>query len=224
MVKAIELQHYIKKENYQNIIQRLSIINETNKTETRNTHTYKIPGSLIYEVFLFDGEYKNAGHIFILMTKINSDHSKINYEDFKSDLYKEYALLFGTDVMNNFPDYDELVCDYIEYDTMLPVENADQVLNHLRVNGKFEPEQLDYLLWDSFKKSFGVIEFCLCKFSNKEIRMLALCRGSALKKRIRDVSLHIEGGITPKAVINEITEKSIFDWLCKQYKVYDAVR
>jgi hypothetical protein len=223
MVRVIELQHYINKENYQNIILHLSTNNETYKTETRNTHTYKIPDSLIYEVFLFDGEYKNAGHIYILVTKINSDILKIEYEDFKNVLYKEYALLFGMDAMHEFPGYDELVCDYIEYDAMLPVENADQTLNHLRANGKFEPEQLEYLLWDSFKKSFGVIEFCLCKISNKEIRMFARCRGSALKKRIKDTSLHIEGGVIPKVVINEITEKNIFDWLCKQYKVYDAL-
>lgn len=119
--------------------------------------------------------------------------------------------------MLDFPPYDALCCNYIEYSSMLELkDHANEVLENLKI--KCAPEQLDKRLWDHYKKPHGTIEFC-ASIAGGGLEILARCHGTALKKRITDTTLQRTVGLIPGAAVNPATEDKILNWLYKKYHI-----
>ena len=137
-------------------------------------------------------------------------------EEFPDRLFTAYRVLFGAEAMSDFPAYDHINCDYIEYTSIIEIDDADVAIEKLKT-GKCIPEQLDRLLWEKYQKSNSTISFYICKEDDSHIQLFVKCHGTALKKRIKDASLHRATGITPYTAINTDTEREIIDGQLLKY-------
>ena len=155
----------------------------------------------------------------IIMLSLDFSDFDCSYADFPAVLCDSCRQLYGDEIMSDYPALDQAVCDYIEYVIVKPVENSDSFLKLLTNNGKFKPEQLNRDKWDKYKCSWGVIKFLLCKENDTNIKMIARCTGTSLKARIKDQSVHRDGGVIVSAAVNQENEVIVFNWLFKKYKL-----
>ena len=159
MIANIGLLHYISENTYKKICDKLEL-NSNTRIAKYNFITYH--DSAITKIQLYNIKYKAFGHIWFMHIDVNFPYFGCSYDEFPTKLYEAYNELFGPDIMSDFPAYDSLNCDYIEYTDVIEVDNADNVIHHLE-NSKCVPEQLHRELWDKYKKPHGTIEFCLDK-------------------------------------------------------------
>lgn len=218
MIVKFNLLHYLSKETYKNICLNLGLDDGDHKI--KDNHAL-YPDKLICRVHPFNILYEQFGHVWFLSIDIDFQKFQDTYENFERELLSGYLKLFGTDAMNDFPEYKNIYCGYIEYFNILKVENASLVINNMAAQG-CPPEQLNEARWAEYKKPHGTIEFCVSKQDESHIKALARCHGTALKKRIKDTSLHHMGtGISLAKMVTEQTESEIMNWLYKKYKIND---
>jgi hypothetical protein len=164
-----------------------------------------VNNSPITQIHLFNLEYKSFGHIWFMRVFTDIRSFNCGYEEFESALYQAYDALFGADIMSDFPVFDAINCDYIEYGAIAGVDDAEAAIERLR-STKMTPEQLDRDLWDNFKKASSAVAFLLCKEDDTHIRLLAKCHGTAMKRLIKDEQLHRATGICLPIAVNHETE------------------
>ncbi len=215
MIQKIRLLHYLSENTYRKICDKVNLVYNPGQI---GDNYIEYPEKPISRIQMFNINYKDFGHIWFM--HINVDFPKFNctYHDFQAMLYESYNVLFGAEIMSDFPSYDQINCDYIEYYSILEVDNAKTVISELSEK-KCIPEQLDKALWGKYKKAHGTIEFCLAMSDDTHIETLARCHGTALKKRITNTDFHRATGITPSIAINIITENEIVGWLKQKYNI-----
>ena len=215
MIQAMNFLHYLHADTYRAVCRALGL----DETKPRGAVTFE--NQFITNVSLYHVAYEQFGHIWFLDVRVDCTKLSGTHAGFAEELYAAYRTLFGAEAMQGFEAFNDACCNYIEYANRLAVSNADETLASLR--GKCAPEQLDETLWGSYKKPHATIEFCLCKESDTSLRTLARCHGTALKKRVKDETLHRTVGITPAAALDTAAERDIFAWLCKRHGL-DALR
>jgi len=215
MLKKMNFLHYLSDNTYKKICQKLNLDESDHKVGDNDIN---FPGKLICRVHPFNILYKTFGHIWFLSVDVNFEMSRNKYIDFEKELYGEYSKLFGQDVMADFPTYDGISCGYAEYYDEIAVDDADLVIGSMADSG-CPPEQLDETKWPQYKKPHGTIGFCVSKIDGTQIKALARCHGTAMKKRIKDRKYHITTGISAAKIVNEQTEREIVDWLRKRHKI-----
>lgn len=212
MIRKMNLLHYLTEDTYRKICVRSGL--DFNK---QKGNIIVFPDERIRKIDLYNIDYKEFGHIWFMDVEVDFPKFSCGYDLFGKNLYEEYHRIFGEDIMVDFPTYDQLCCTYIEYVSMLTLNgDSSDIVN--RLQEKCVPEQLDKALWDKYKKPHGTIEFCV-SIEGNSLETLARCHGTALKKRVRDTSLHKTVGLLPEAAVNEVTETHIMDWLYKQYGI-----
>lgn len=143
---------------------------------------------------------------------------KCSNEKFQHELFIKYHKFFGDEPMANFPDFENINCDHIEFYNVFKVENVETVVEKARSQGC--PPVLYDLRDDNFSgKPHGKIEFCISKKDDTHIETLARCHGGTLKQRIKDKSFHVATGISATKMLEEQTENDIVDWLLKRCKI-----
>ncbi len=213
MIVNIRLLHYLSEETYKTICNRLGL----DPSYSRIGENYiEYADSPISKVHMFNIDYKSLGRIWFMHVDVDFPRFTCTYEEFPDRLFAAYRVLFGEDAMSDFPAYDCINCDYIEYTSVIEIYNADNAIEKLQT-GKCVPEQLDRLLWEKYQKPNSTISFYICKEDDSHLRLHAKCHGTALKRRIKDASLHRATGITPNTAINAETERNIIDWQLLQY-------
>ncbi len=217
MIKNIHLLHYLSENTYKKICNKLEL-RETNPKTGIGDNFIEFHNQKIYKVHLFNIVYKELGHIWFMRSHIDFQKFGCSYDDFEKELYISYYELFGADIMSDFPPYAYLNCDYIEYACTIRVESADKEIARLKGSGCV-PEQLDRMLWHTYKKAHGTVEFCLCKEDDTHMQTLARCHGTALKKRIQDTAHHRATGVMPGVTVKAGTEEEIMSWLYDKYKI-----
>jgi hypothetical protein len=215
LIQKIRLLHYLSEHTYKRICDKVNLIYSPSQI---GDNFIAYPEKPISRIQMFNINYKELGHIWFM--HINVDFPKFNcaHNDFESRLYESYNVLFDTGIMSDFPIYDQINCDYIEYSTILDVNDAKAVMSRLSKKGCV-PEQLDKALWEKYKKAHGTIEFCLSAIDGTHIETLTRCHGTALKKRISNTDFHRATGITPTISVNIQTENEIVSWLRQKYNI-----
>ena len=212
MIQTIKLLHYLSENTYKSICAKLNL----NPNISKNNMVI-FPNEKISKIELYHIDYKEFGHIWFMDMTIDFPKFSCDYSNFEHELYAQYNVIFDENIMSDFPKYNDLCCDYIEYSALLELsDNSFELINNLKE--KCVPEQLDKSLWNQYKKPHGTIEFCI-SINENTLETLARCHGTALKKRITDVSLHRTVGLIPQAAINKDTEISIMNWLYKRYRI-----
>lgn len=215
MINNIRLLHYLSEDTYKKIYEKLSI---NDKYGILTNDHLKYPAEKIYNICLYNIIYKQFGHIWFLHIYINFPKFQCDFKEFENRLFKEYEKLFGKDNMTNFPLYKEINCDYIEYNGLAKVENADKTICDVRTQG-CPPVHLEWEMEKLFTEPHAKIEFCVSKKDDKTIEYLARCHGLALKRRIKNKMFHVATGLSAPKMINEEIEKDLLNRLFKQYKI-----
>ena len=216
MIIKLSLQQYLSEKTYHHICRKLDLRGSGRKTK-ENERLY--PGELISRIHPFNIVYKEFGHTWFLATDIDFTQFHGEYASFQKTLLDGYAGLFGREVMEDFPAYEQFYCGYIEYADTLRVKSADQVIQSMMAAGS-PPEQLEESRWAEYKKPHGTIAFCVSKVDDTSVKVLARCYGTALQKRIRDKSLHHMGaGVSITKMVSPETEGEIMNWLYARHKI-----
>jgi hypothetical protein len=208
------LLHYLSEDTYKKICNALNL----DDSARGNFTTY--PNKPIFYINPFNIVYKQFGHIWFLHIYIDFPKLECDYKDFKDKLFRQYEKLFGKIVMNDFPPIDQIVCDYVEYHNIFKLNNTQNNKEGIKTPG-YPPVQLNLDL-SSLKhsnKPHGKIELCVSKKDNKHIETLTRCFGTALKKRIKDKSLHGPVGIKVSKIVDKQTETEIVNWVHKKHKL-----
>lgn len=212
MIQRLNLLHYLSEETYKKICRKFNL--DIDESITNNFVTFT--DDKIRKISLFNILYTQFGRIWFMDVEIDYPKFDCTYDSFEQNLYDHYYSVFGDKILSDFPSYDQLCCNYIEYSSVIKVENSADIMKKLET--KCIPEQLDKALWGQYKKPHGTIEFCAA--ANKDtIEILARCHGTALKKRITDFSLQRTVGLIPSAAINGSTENCILNWLYKKHGI-----
>jgi len=219
MIQKIRLLHYLNKSTYEKICNKLNF-NESGQNTKDNIISYK--NQKIDRVSLFNILYEQIGYIWFMYIDINFPLFNCDYTVFADKLYDEYTRLFGVEIMSEFPKYNELNCDYIEYTATISVNNADEIIEELK-KGRCVPEQLDRSLWNEFKKPHGTIEFCIDKNDDKHLDILSRLHGTALKKRIKNLNYHRATGVTPVIAVHAETQKEILLWCMHMHNIHEYI-
>ncbi len=215
MIQKLRLLHYLSENTYRKICEKVNLVYSPSHIGD-NFIVY--PRKPIARVQLFNINYRDFGHVWFMHIDIDFPKFNCSYHDFNAKLYERYNLLFDMEIMSEFPVYDHINCDYIEYSAIVEVDNTKEVIQRLRVKGCV-PEQLDKSLWGQYKKAHSTIEFCLAEIDDTHIETLARCHGTALKKRITNTDFHRATGITPTITVNMETENEILRWLRQKYAI-----
>lgn len=215
MIRSINLLHYLSEQTYKKICKKFLLDDSECRT---GDNSIAFGTEKVKRLNLFNIDYKQFGHIWFMSADIDFESFACRYDEFHEKLFEHYNILFGGDIMSDFPRYDEICCGYIEYSSVIKAENPTETLE--KINAKFIPEQTDKSLWHLYKKPHGTIEF-LVHANEDSIETLARCHGTALKKRITDENLHITVGLKPSAAVCLETENEIMRWICKKYGMSD---
>jgi hypothetical protein len=215
MIHKIRLLHYLTEETYRKIAERLQLDFQPSQI---GENFIAFSDEPITKVQMFNIVYKDFGHVWFMYTALDFPRFSCTYDEFESRIYERYNALFGGEIMSDFPDYDNLNCDYIEYVNTLEVADAGAALDRLAASG-CPPEQLDKTLWEQYEKAHGTIEFCLAAADGTHLETLARCHGTALKKRLPEKHAHRGTGITPLAAVNAEVESDILTWLRKKHGI-----
>jgi hypothetical protein len=213
MIGNIRLLHYLNEATYVKICDRLGLDSSYSRIGDNFIEYDNAP---ITKIHMFNIDYNTFGRIWFMHVDIDYTLFECGYEEFPNVLYGKYKTLFGEEALSDFPLYDHINCDYIEYTSSLKFDNADYVIEKLKT-GKCVPEQLDKSMWSSYQKANSTISFYICKQDDTHIQVLAKCHGTALKRRIKDTSVHRATGITPCVAINAETERKIIEWQLSLY-------
>jgi hypothetical protein len=217
MIKQIQLVHYLSETTFKNLCKQLD---SPAAKHYPYSHTFYYIDSPVSELQFFEVDLKQPIHIFIMESVIDFPGFGCDYTGFPAALYKKYNELFGGEIMRDFPEYNDICCDYIEYTDIIEVKNSDKTLERL-LSDRCVPEQLDRARWSEFKKPQSTIKFCIAKKDDTHIETLACAHGMALKSRIKDKEFHKFNGILPSRIINLAAEKEIMAWLMHMYNVID---
>ena len=213
MIKNMNLLHYLSEETYKNICNTLAL-------DSSKGSCVSYPKKAISLIEHFNISYKQFGHIWFLSVHINFLKTKCEYNDFNVWLFEQYKEIFGKKIMEKFPKYEQIICNYVEYYNILKVDNVDLIVKNVKEFGCPSVElDLDISDLKHSKKPHGKIEFCISKKDGRHIETLAHCFGTALKKRIKDKSYHGPVGIKVDKIVNKHTEIEIVNWSLKKYKL-----
>ncbi|MHB1459831.1 MAG: hypothetical protein ACYC1M_00920 [Armatimonadota bacterium] len=213
MIVNIKLLHYLSKSTYKRICERLSL-NSGDNIIGNNFVEY--PGGVITKVHLFNINYKSFGRIWFMRVDVDFRLLSCSNEQFPEALRTACMGLFGKEAMDDYPAYDQINCDYVEYTAIADVGNADEAIKRL-LQGKCSADQLDRDRWANYQKPHSTIALYICKEDDKHLSLLAKCHGTAMKRRIKTASLHRATGIMPSVAVNAQTEQSVFEFLWQQY-------
>ena len=213
MIQKLSLLHYLSEDTYKKLCRKFNLDDSERKT---SDNFVEFTHGRISKISLFNIAYKQFGHIWFMDVAFDFSQFYCSYDSFEHHLYAHYQSFFGEEILFDFPLYDQLCCNYIEYSSLIESKNTTAIMKKLET--KCEPKQLDKSLWDNYKKPHGTIEFCISANENS-IETLARCHGTALKKRITDPSLHRTVGLIPRAAVNHTTETGVLNWLYKRYGI-----
>jgi len=211
MIKNLKLLHYLSEDTYKNICQALNL----DYSESKSKDNYiAYPDNPIFRIHPFNIVYKQFGHIWFLNVFVDFQKFQCDYADFSSRLFEHYRKLFGKNIMEDFPAFEQIICEYVEFYNIFEITNAGSAEKDARKLG-CPPVNLDFDIGSltNVNKPHGKIEFCISKKDDKHIETLAHCFGTALKKRIKDKSFHGPVGIKAAKIINKQTEEEIVNWL-----------
>jgi hypothetical protein len=164
--------------------------------------------------------YKQFGHIWFLNVFIDFPKFQCDYTGFSGLLFEQYRKLFGKIIMEDFPAFEQIICEYVEFYNIFEVTDAENIEKDAGKSGcpPVNPD-LDIGSLTNINKPHGKIEFCISKKDDKHIETLAHCFGTALKKRIKDKSFHGPVGIKAAKIVNRQTEEEIVNWLLEKYSI-----
>lgn len=215
MINEIQLVHYLSEPVYTGLLIKLK---SAASEHHAHSHNFYYTESAVKELQFYELDLKQPVHIFIMQSVIDFQRLGCGYDDFSRTLYEKYSEFFGSEIMCDFPDYNSICCDYIEYSNVIEVKNSDEIIKRL-LSGRCVPEQLDRTRWIEFKKPQSVIKFCMAKTDGTHIETLACAHGMALKSRIKEKEYHKYNGILPFKLINYAAERDILAWLLHMYAV-----
>lgn len=216
MIAKLRLLHYLNECTYRMICRSLDLDESSSRIQD-NFVVY--PDAPLSRAHLFNIAYQQPGHIWFMHVDIDFPMFACSVEDFPEKLYGAYGRLFGPDPMGDFPPYDRLNCDYIEYTADIEINRPVPSIRQL-AGPACVPEQLDPALWHKYDKPHSTISFYACQKDATHIFTMANCHGTALKKQIKDTRLHRATGLSPAAALNPETMKMI---LTRQYQKYFAL-
>ena len=217
MIKNMGLLHYLSNDTYKKICDKINVDDREHKTK-ENCVSY--PNKPIFHINPFNIVYKQFGHIWFLHIYIDFPKFKCNYIDFKHKLFEQYEGLFGKNIMNDFPAFDQIICDYVEFHNIFKVDDVEKIEEKIKILGCPPVElNLDLSSLTHANKPHGKIEFSISKKDNRNIETLARCFGTALKKRIKDKSLHGPVGIKVSKIVDRQTEAEIVNWVLKRHNL-----
>lgn len=215
MIKNIWLLHYLSESTYKSICRKLGLDISSQKTRT---NFILAPDDSIYRIELFNILYKAFGHIWFLHTSVNFADFNCPNEAFRHELFAKYGMVFGEEAMEDFPVFEHINCNHIEFYNVFKVANADDVIERTRSRGC--PPIPSDLKDDGFvKEPRGKITLCVSKKDDTHIETLACCHGGVLKRHIKDTSFHIATGVSAAKMLEAQTEKDIMDWVLKRYEI-----
>jgi len=219
MIENIGLLHYLSKETYKEICNKLNLDGSDRLNSINNVFYQKKP---IYRIHPFSIFYNHLGNIvWFLHVNINFPKYKCNNNEFGEKLYEDYTQIFGNDAVKTFSAFQEINCDYIEFSNTLKVKNANAVIDKMKSQG-CSNEQINKNMWDQFENPHAKIGFCISKKNETYIETLIRCYGPALKQRIKDKNLHVKTGVSATEMLKIETEKNILDWCISKYKIIET--
>ncbi len=212
MIIKLRLLHYLSESTYHRIA---NIVRLKTSNIAIGDNYVEYPDSAITKIHMFSIEYNQLGRIWFLYTHVDYRKLACEYSEFADVLYAQYQLLFGQEVMSEFPAYNGINCDFIQYACIAKVDDADRCLAVL-AESSCVPAQLDRAMWPQFEKPHGTISFYAAKHDATHLIVMAKCYGTALKKRIKEQSRHIATGVIPSAVVDHSEELKILSWLIEK--------
>ena len=216
MIRNLKLLHYLSEETYKNICHALDLDDSESKTKD-NFISY--PDKPIFRIHPFNIMYKQFGHIWFLNVVVDFPKFQCDYSGFGSQLFDQYKNIFGKNIMEDFPVFEQIICEYVQFYNIFEVANTDSVEKDARKLGCPPVNtDLDIGSLTNVNKPHGKIEFCVSRKDDKHIETLAHCFGTALKKRIKDKSFHGPVGIKAVKIVNRQTEEEIVNWLLDKHK------
>ena len=217
MIGNLKLLHYLSNDTYKNICRILNLDDGDSKTKD-NYVSY--PEKAILRIHPFNILYKQFGQIWFLNVFIDFPKFQCEYTDFSRRLFEQYKEMFGKDIMKDFPVFEQIICEYVEFRNIFEVSNADSVVKNARKLGSLPVYPVpDIFNLTNANIPHGKIEFCISKQDGKHIETSAHCFGTALKKRIKDKSFHGPVGIKASKIVNRQTEEEIVNWLLVKYEI-----
>lgn len=179
-------------------------------------HTAGFPGKAVWQLELFQIRYQELGLLWFLHVWIDFPLLGCLPGETAARLEAQYEELLGKGLAAELPGYDACCCDYIEYTAVREVSNASAVLWQMG-RTTCVPEQLDRALWQQYQKPHGTVAFCAAKRGEQQLELYARCHGTALKRIVRDETLHYGVGLLPKAAVSEKLAAAVLE---KQEKKY----
>ncbi|MCL2774624.1 MAG: hypothetical protein FWD71_14955 [Oscillospiraceae bacterium] len=136
MVTKIILVHFLNKEVFETIRERLNNSSNTDKNKNPSYTFYYEP---IIEIGLWEIDRKKPVHTYIMQTTFDCTkrESEANFYNWATELYQEK---FSVHDISGFPSYDQFICDYAEYEICLSVDDSDKALAKITSKGNWLPE------------------------------------------------------------------------------------
>lgn len=208
MIGEIQLVQYIDESAYKNICEKLS---EYETDSHPHSHTFTLNEKGIKRFELFETNLKNKIHTYIVQSVLDYQKFDCKYNEFPILLYQRYYELFGDEIMSDFPDYENIACDYMELFGTAEVRNVDTLFKKL-LEKNCKPEQLDRSRWNEVEPTYSKVKFCMAKEDKKNVSYLMCIHGRMLKSRVKEKGLHLYNGVLPSVLINENMVYDITAW------------
>lgn len=202
------ISHYVNKEVFETIRERLDSTKAVKST--KQSFMFLFNCGPVSEIILKKTDLSKPTHTYIIQTALDSVEalSEMDFYLWVTGLYQE---LFTVTSIEDFPAYDQWICDYAVYEQTIPVEDADKTIGKLLKTEKWLPEQLDRDLWDNHKLKNGYAWYA-AKEDKIRFTLQFHCNGSLLKKKCRNSEYIRAHGITLAFALDSHTEDILLQW------------
>jgi len=208
MVTKIVLVHVLNKEVFETIWERLNPSKAVKSTKNKYTFCYECEP--VSEIILTETDTKNQIHSYIMQATLDcaKKDTDMDFYDWVNELYNEK---FSVTDIEDFLPYNQSSCSYVEYEQIIPVENAAKTLEKLLKSDKWKPEQLDMSLWGNHKLKNGFALYAAKQDKNNFI-LRACCGVPFLKKKCGEAMMINTNGVNIAFILDPHTEKIIMHW------------
>jgi len=218
MLTKLSFLLYLSRETYKSICQTLNLDDSDQKTGINQA---LFPNQLISRINAYNILYQQFGHIWFLDVDIDFTKLEQPQQNFEEELFREYEKLFGAHIAKNLPTLENTSCGYAEFTNTISVPSTNTIIQNF-TNAGHPIEKIDERYWQNYKKPTGTnatLDLFISKIDDNQLKTLATCHGTAMKKRIKDKAFHIATGVSAAKVLDEQTEQDIMAWLYKKHNI-----
>jgi len=205
MIRKMNLTHFLSKEAFETVLKRLDPAKAAKSAKHSLAFLYE--NGQVTEIELRETDVSKPIHTYVMQAALDCTQAMLEtaFYTWVTGLYQDK---FAVADIEDFPAYDQFICDYAEYEQILPVEDADKTIVKLLKSEKWLPAQLNRSLWENHKMKNGYAWYG-AKEDNARFILRICCGAPFLRKKCRDALGIRAHGVAPEFILDPHTEETI---------------